>query len=83
MTVELHIATKGESTCVAVLGEFEVEGLEELRARLEHREQSHKRPVLDLRRILAAVCDRVRVEDRDGSQWVELTKAIHTGARDG
>jgi len=38
---------------------------------------------LDLRRILAAVCDRVRVEDRDGSQWVELTKAIHTGARDG
>ena len=37
---------------------------------------------LDLRRILAAVCDRVRVEDRDGSQWVELTKAIHTGARD-
>jgi hypothetical protein len=38
---------------------------------------------LDLKRILAAVCDRVRVEDRDGSQWVELTKAIHTGARDG
>jgi hypothetical protein len=38
---------------------------------------------LDLRRILAAVCDRVRVEDRDGSQWIELTKAIHTGARDG
>ncbi|TML10654.1 MAG: hypothetical protein E6G33_15955 [Actinobacteria bacterium] len=37
---------------------------------------------LDLRRILAAVCDRVRVEDRDGSQWIELTKAIHTGARD-
>jgi anti-sigma regulatory factor (Ser/Thr protein kinase) len=38
---------------------------------------------LDLKRILAAVCDRVQVEDRDGSQWVELTKAIHTGARDG
>ena len=52
MTVELHIATKGESTCLSVLGEFEVEGLEELRARLEHREQSNTRPVLDLRRIL-------------------------------
>ena len=38
---------------------------------------------LDLKRILAAVCDRVQVEDRDGSQWVELTKAIRTGARDG
>jgi hypothetical protein len=38
---------------------------------------------LDLKRILGAVCDRVQVEDRDGSQWVELTKAIHTGARDG
>jgi hypothetical protein len=52
MTVELHIASKGESTCFAVVGEFEVEGLEELRARLEHREQSNTRPVLDLRRIL-------------------------------
>jgi hypothetical protein len=52
MTVELHIETKGESTCLAVLGEFEVEGLDELRARLEHREQRHKRPVLDVRRIL-------------------------------
>jgi hypothetical protein len=38
---------------------------------------------LDLKRILAAVCDRVEVEDRDGSQWVELTKSINTRARDG
>ncbi len=31
---------------------------------------------LNLRRILAAVCDSVEIEDRDGSQWVELTKRI-------
>ena len=60
MTVELHIAKKGESTCLAVLGEFEVKGLEELQARLEHREQSHTRPVLDLRRVLV-----VEPQDRE------------------
>lgn len=38
---------------------------------------------LDLKRILAAVCDRVEIEDRDGSQWVELTKSIHIGTREG
>jgi hypothetical protein len=37
---------------------------------------------LNLKRILAAVCDRVEVEDRDGSQWVELTKTVQTGERD-
>jgi hypothetical protein len=52
MAVELYITTKGESTVLAVVGEFDVEGLEELRSRLEHREQSNTRPVLDLRRIL-------------------------------
>ena len=34
---------------------------------------------LDLKRILTAVCDRVQVEDRDGSQWVELTKSVQPG----
>ena len=40
MTVELFVTTKGESTCVALLGEFDVEGVEELRSRLEHHEQN-------------------------------------------
>lgn len=31
---------------------------------------------LNLGRILAAVCDSVQIEDRDGSQWVELTKRL-------
>jgi hypothetical protein len=33
---------------------------------------------LNLGRILDAVCDSVQVEDRDGSQWVELTKRLDT-----
>ena len=31
---------------------------------------------LNLARILATVCDEVEVTDRDGSEWVELTKRI-------
>jgi hypothetical protein len=31
---------------------------------------------LDLRRILATVCDGVGILDRDGGQWVELTKRV-------
>jgi hypothetical protein len=34
---------------------------------------------LNLRRILDTVCDRVEIADRDGGQWVELTKRIETG----
>jgi anti-sigma regulatory factor (Ser/Thr protein kinase) len=37
---------------------------------------------LNLGRILGAVSDSVEVEDRDGSQWVELTKRLDT-AKDG
>jgi anti-sigma regulatory factor (Ser/Thr protein kinase) len=33
---------------------------------------------LNLARILATVCDQVEVTDRDGSEWVELTKRIET-----
>ncbi len=32
--------------------------------------------MLNLRRILATVCDRVDVTDQDGGQWVELTKRV-------
>ena len=54
MAVELYVTTKGESTCVALVGEFDVEGVKELRSRLEHHEQDRKQPVLDLKRILVA-----------------------------
>jgi anti-sigma regulatory factor (Ser/Thr protein kinase) len=31
---------------------------------------------LNLGRILGAVCDTVEIQDRDGTQWVELTKRL-------
>jgi hypothetical protein len=31
---------------------------------------------LNLRRILGTVCDSVEIAERDGSQWVELTKRM-------
>jgi hypothetical protein len=31
---------------------------------------------LNLSRILSAVCDSVDISDRDGSEWVELTKRV-------
>jgi hypothetical protein len=52
MTVELHVTTKGETTCVALLGEFELEGVEDLQARLRRLEEDEVRPTLDLRRII-------------------------------
>jgi hypothetical protein len=33
---------------------------------------------LNLSRILGAVCDRVEINDRDGSDWVELTKRVQS-----
>jgi hypothetical protein len=33
---------------------------------------------LDLRRILSTVTDDVQVVDRDGSEWVQLTKRVET-----
>jgi len=33
---------------------------------------------LNLSRILSAVCDRVDIEERDGAEWVELTKRVET-----
>jgi len=38
---------------------------------------------LNLRRILSAVCDSVAIEDRDGAQWVELTKRLDAAKGDG
>jgi hypothetical protein len=38
---------------------------------------------LNLGRILSTVCDSVEIEDRDGAQWVQLTKRLDAlkGAR--
>jgi hypothetical protein len=33
---------------------------------------------LNLRRILATVCDRVEITDHDGAQWVELSKRLES-----
>jgi hypothetical protein len=52
MAVELYVTTKGESTCVSLLGEFELEGVEQLEARLERLQEDQARPVLDLGRII-------------------------------
>lgn len=35
---------------------------------------------LNLHRILQTVCDNVEIADRDGAQWVELTKRIDRAA---
>jgi hypothetical protein len=45
-----------------------------VRAELEH--GSHDG--LDLSRILSAVCDSVQITDRDGAEWVELSKRVET-----
>jgi len=71
VTLVVHV---GNGTVRTVVGPFS-----SFRAELE----AEGHDSLDLKRILAAVCDRVQVEDREGSQWVELTKSIHTGTRDG
>jgi hypothetical protein len=35
---------------------------------------------LNLRRILGTVCDSVEIEERDGAEWVELTKRVERPA---
>jgi hypothetical protein len=45
-----------------------------VRAELEHGGAD----ALNLSRILSAVCDSVEISDRDGSEWVELTKRVQT-----
>lgn len=43
-----------------------------VRSELEHGGSN----ALNLARILSAVCDSVEISDRDGSEWVELTKRV-------
>jgi hypothetical protein len=39
-------------------------------------EDSSEQDSLNLSRILSAVCDSVEITDRDGAEWVELTKRV-------
>jgi hypothetical protein len=66
VTVRLRIGEDDVSTEVGPFRGVDV--------RRELDEESEER--LDLHRILYAVCDSVAVADRDGDQWVELTKHV-------
>ena len=46
---ELHTTQRGESTCVALLGEFDLLGLDQLEQELQRAEGRRGRAVLDLR----------------------------------
>jgi hypothetical protein len=73
--LERTTADEGVTVRVRVLdGELKtsVGPFTEVRKELESNEQ------LNLARILSTVCDQVDVTDRDGSEWVELTKRIET-----
>lgn len=45
-----------------------------VRGELEHGGEG----ALTLSRILGAVCDSVEISDRDGSEWIQLTKRVET-----
>ena len=66
VTVELRLQDRGIE---ASIGPFK---RGELRAELEHEESDE----MDLRRVLAAVVDRVRVGERGDTDWVELRKEL-------
>ena len=46
---ELHTTQQGETTCIALLGEFDVAGVEQLEEELGRAEKEGGRLVLDLR----------------------------------
>ena len=66
LTVTLRV---GEGVIRAVVGPFAGSRLSEA---IEEADGEH----LDLRRLLETVCDRVSVEERDGAEWIELTKSV-------
>jgi anti-anti-sigma regulatory factor len=72
MALELYIEKKGRSTCVALVGEFEVAGVEQLKSRLERFDEDGQ-PVIDLRRIVvvdaaAIQSERDKMGERPGSR---------------
>jgi anti-anti-sigma regulatory factor len=46
---ELHRTQQGETTCIALLGEFDLVGLDRLEEEMQRAEGRHGRAVLDLR----------------------------------
>ena len=46
---ELHTTQQGETTCIALLGEFDLLGLDQLEQELQRADDRHGRVVLDLR----------------------------------
>jgi hypothetical protein len=46
---ELHTTQRGETTCIAVLGEFDLLGLDQLEVELQRADDRPGRAVLDLR----------------------------------
>ena len=66
LTVTLRV---GDGVIRAVVGPF---AGSRLREAIEEADGEH----LDLRRLLETVCDRVSVEERDGAEWIELTKSV-------
>ena len=48
---ELHTTKRGETTCVALLGEFDLMGLDELEEELQQANGRSGRAVLDLRSL--------------------------------
>jgi hypothetical protein len=77
----LERSSPGENVNVrVVVGEGElrtsVGPLDSIRSELERDGTDN----LSLGRILGAVCDSVSIEDREGGEWVELTKRV-TGAK--
>jgi len=64
----------GDEEVRTLVGPF----LEDVRSELE----GDSGEALDLRRILRAVCDGVDISERDGGQWVELTKRVRVARGD-
>ncbi|MEX0673847.1 MAG: hypothetical protein WD067_03675 [Gaiellaceae bacterium] len=58
-----------EGVIHAVVGPF---AGHRLRKAIEEADGEH----LDLRRLLETVCDRVSVAEREGAEWIELTKSV-------
>ena len=52
---ELHTTQQGETTCIALLGEFDVAGVEQLEEELRRAEKEGGRLVLDLRGLKFSV----------------------------
>jgi hypothetical protein len=73
VTVRIRV---GESAIETVVGPFHDD---HVRIELE-RESGDD---VGLRRVLETVVDRVEVSDREGGQWVQLTKNLESGPRVG